>query len=260
MQRLINGLFAKNPPQATPKLSAAFLATDIKAVLQELLNTYLSVRITEGLHGWTNIDVSNPPATGVQHDKLAIVAELGGKIPFFGRAFELDPEDVRNIKDFVANLLELESHERGVKDATSSPFGTKLASIVIKQDSLLERTMHAMRSFILEEFKRYDPDEFERFRRKFAALVEVESRGYHHEFFKEVIMGRDQGIGNDGKPQFEEKSFSDYCNSVIIGNRHSQLLNKLLIAMPTPTVQSHSTFSETIDTSLEVESNSLRRY
>lgn len=232
-----------------------------KNIARELLNTYLAIRSTEGKYGWTNIDLSNPPVSGVQYEKLVIVAELAELIAKTDLIKAGNPPWF----ELIFKLAELEENQRSSKESRAAqPFGARVVSLFIKPDSLLERTMHAMRSIIAFQLKAdyYGDMEFDSqiivkqgeiktledrisiakkedaprlkeelrvLKIKYHALLQFgnETIPYFRQFFDDVILTRDQHKDEKGKPFLEEKSFEDFYKDVGTGVRTPNLLIQL---------------------------------
>lgn len=241
-------------------------------IVQQLLNTYLSIRINEKKHGWENIDISNPPKDGVPANKLKIILDLEDQTPYLSTLI------INNWFSFFFHLLDVEEKECADKKATAAkPFGTSITQLVIKKESLLQRTTQAIRSFIIQQFlakpetalifkdkklflnnemqklamesktaeatpngdKKTIADLKERARiakRNFEGIVEAEAKPYHEIYFKNEIQIRDTPKNSQGKPIFIETTFDDYCNNVVSCRREAELLEQLIESPLNPTI------------------------
>jgi hypothetical protein len=230
-------------------------------IARELLNTYIAIRITEGRNGWDKVDLSNPPLSGVHYEKLIIISELGRLISRTD-LIKLRPEPWLEI---IYKLADLEEKEKEKKAKTAAkPFGARLASWFIKRDSLLERTMHAMRSIISFQIKadyvgsslfenkilslqrdiqiqedrvsianNQDAprliEDLKALKIKYHALLQFgnEKTPYYETFFNEYILTRDQHKDKIGRSSLDEKCFGDFYKHVAVGVRKPEMLAKV---------------------------------
>jgi hypothetical protein len=207
----------------------------MKIVIENLLDAHLTIRIQENEWG-KDFKMENAPETGSIHVKLEADKKAAQAIP----NADIKATTSHEWLTYFYKLAEFEASEQAIKDDTRSlPFHLHLGMFVAKSESMLQRSMHAARSYIaaemithckskFEDEKRFHLNEKTRLQqeldsaakipnakkehiqklkteledhtRKYDLLIGAEADKYHETFFNDVIKTRDKRSKKDGSP------------------------------------------------------------
>jgi hypothetical protein len=231
-------------------------------IVKQLICGYLDIRFGEKRYGWEKIDLNNLPTSGPYYEKLQTITMITNAVPSYSVFFTSE------WLDFLNTISEIEESER--KKAIW-PLPERISGWLSSEDLLLEATLCTIRTFIIQQIqlddsailrfndhitfldeeiaKKTDVKAFERFRK--ALVLKPKDANYHEKYFTETIQLRNPLKANDTP----EKSFEDFCESVVDCKRVPKKLTDLIIQMarltnPSSGLQQNSIFPSATNTAI----------